>query len=660
MSELEHLFQPLTIRGLTIPNRVFFSSHGTMYADLLTHLPTERHVHYYEARARAGVGLISMEPSNVSPHSIAYPRMSIADRDDIVPWYRKITDAVHKYDTKIFSTISHNERQNLSDITDAPVQSCSPIPFHMMGEVPMELEKEDIRDIIADYVAACRRAKEGGVDGIELHWAHGYLAMQFWSPHVNFRTDEYGGSLENRMRFSLELLDAVRKEVGESFVVGARISGDEMSDTGLGLADMIDIAGRLEKTGQLDFLDVSVGSYKTGALMIAPMMIPLPPFVYLASEIKQVIDIPVFTANRINDPVLANEIVKNNEADVVAMTRAQICDPEMVRKIREDRLDEIRVCMACNEGCAGRCGKGLPITCAQNPESGREGVLRIQPASQKKKVMIIGGGVAGLSAARVAALRGHDVSLYEKSSELGGQVLIEGNIDSRAEIKECVRNFEKELIRLPVTIKMGVEVTPEMAIAEGADEVIVATGALAIDDPSPSVVGPDVAVRIEPGAHVVTAWDVMADNVETGQRVLIYDVQFHIQGLIAAEKLLSQGREVELLMCGVRSAGGTSDGEAGTMGLQLYNVVRKGLKIARMVYVVQAFPGKYIGRHMLTGVKEELSCDTLVLSYWRKANADLYKTLKGKVKSLQRVGDCVSPRYITEAIHEGYMAGYTV
>jgi len=149
MSELEHLFQPLTIRGLTIPNRVFFSSHGTMYADPLTHLPTERHVHYYEARARAGVGLISMEPSNVSPHSIAYPRMSIADRDDIVPWYRKITDAVHKYDTKIFSTISHNERQNLSDITDAPVQSCSPIPFHMMGEVPMELEKEDIQDIVS-------------------------------------------------------------------------------------------------------------------------------------------------------------------------------------------------------------------------------------------------------------------------------------------------------------------------------------------------------------------------------------------------------------------------------------------------------------------------------------------------------------------------------
>ncbi len=659
MSELEHLFQPLIINGLVIANRIFFSAHGTMFANPLTHLPTERHVHYYEARAKAGVGLITMEPSNITPSSCPYPPVCISDSDEIIPWYQRITDAVHKYETKIFAMVSHNGRQNLSDITWAPTQSCSPIPFPLMGEVPMELEKEDIEQIIDDYAATCRRAKAGGFDGIELHWAHGYLGMQFWSPFVNFRTDEYGGSLENRMRFSLEVLDAVRREVGEDFVVGVRISGDEMSSTGLNLENMIEISQRLEATGQLDFLDVSVGSYKTGFLMIAPMMIPLRPFVYLASEIKQVVGVPVFTANRINDVVMANEVVKNNEADMVAMTRAQICDAEMVMKARQGRLDEIRMCMACNEGCANRCNKGLPITCAQNPESGREGELKISPAIRKKKVMVIGAGVAGMSAAKVAAQRGHEVVLFEKSEQLGGQVLIAGNVDSRTEIKECVRNFEKELSRLPVVIRLGTEVTAEMVVEENADEVIVATGALPIEDPSPSVVGPDVAVKIEPGAHVVSAWRVM-EGAETGQRVLIYDTQFHLQGLITAEKLLAQGKEVELLMGGVRMGSSPFDADGLTVGLQRYNMIGKGLKITQGSLIRQALPGKCLGRNMMTRATEEYPCDTLVLSFWRQANAELYKSLKGRVKNLRRAGDCVSPRYIAEAVYEGYMAGYSI
>lgn len=659
MSELKHLFQPLKIRNLTIPNRILMSAHMTNFADPLTHLPTERHAHYYEARAKGGIGLIVMEAQSITPSTCPIPPVCIADRDEIIPRYQTITQAVHQFKTKIFAQIWHNGHQNISKVTWAPAQSCSPIPSPVIGEIPMELEEEDIQDVIQRYVGTCRRAKTGGFDGVELHFGHGYLPQQFMSPASNVRTDEYGGSLENRLRFGLMVIDAVRREVGEDYVVGLRISGDELLDCGLTLEDMVGISTRLEATGQVDFLHVTVGTYKTAVAAIGPMMVPLRPFVYLASEIKQSVNLPVFTVIRINDPVMANDIVKNNEADMVAMTRATICDPELPNKAQTGRLEEIRMCMACNEGCWGRCEKGLPITCAQNPEAGREKELVITPAAKRKKVIVIGGGVAGMNAALVAAKRGHEVLLYEKQSELGGQVLVAGNIESRAEIKEIIRNLTKELSRLPVEIKLGVEVTTEMVLAAGADEVIVATGALPIEDPSPQVVGPDYAVKVEPGAHVISAWKVM-EGAETGGKVLIYDTQFHVQGLVAAEKLLNQGKEVEILMSVMRVIGSPFDADGPTMAVQLLNTLNKGLQITNFYCLKQALPGKCLGQHLLTMAPKEFICDTLVLSFWRQANAQLYKALKGKVKNLRRVGDCVAPRYIPEAVYEGYMAGYKI
>ena len=400
MTAFPHLFTPLTIRHLTIPNRIFSSGHLTHFAE--NNLPSERHRDYYEARARGGIGMITMEVQSVSRHCWPVPTLCFADTDAIIERYRMISDAVHKYETKMFAQLWHNGHHTHSKISFLPVQSCSPVPSPAIGEVPKELEEEEIRMIVDQYAQAALRLKKGGFDGVEIHAGHGYLPQQFLSPYSNLRTDRYGGSLENRMRFSVEIIDAVREAVGEDFVVGLRTSGDELLESGIHLPEMLEVCRRWEETGKVDFLHITVSTYKTGAVAIPPMGTPPRPFVWMAAEVKQVVELPVFTVIKITDPQTAEEIVANNEADMVAMTRATICDPELPNKAREGREDEIRLCMNCNEGCWGRCEELGPITCVQNPEAGREGELKIYPAASHKRVMVVGGGLAG-DAAQVAA-----------------------------------------------------------------------------------------------------------------------------------------------------------------------------------------------------------------------------------------------------------------
>jgi hypothetical protein len=380
----------------------------------------------------------------------------------------------------------------------------------------------------------------------------------------------------------------------------------------------------------------------------------------MAAETKQVVDIPVFTVIKITDPQTAEEIIANNEADMVAMTRATICDPELPNKAIEGREDEIRLCMNCNEGCWGRCEGFHPITCAQNPEAGREGELRILPATSRKQVMIVGGGLAGMSAARVAATKGHEVVLYEKAEELGGQLLVASKAPLRGDLMEAVRNFEKDLARLSVPIELGAEVTEQMVREKNPDHVIVATGAQPITRPTADVVGPDMAVEIHPEAHVVSAWHVLSGEEETGDRVLIYDVQPHIQGFATADYLSGQGKEVEILAMGMRMGWSAFDVDGPTVLTHFMSLFMKNVKFTFLTALKSAQPGHCIVYNPATFVEQEIPCDTLVLSYWRKANDSLYKALKGKVKGLTRVGDAVAPRYMLQAVYEGYMAANAI
>jgi NADPH-dependent 2,4-dienoyl-CoA reductase/sulfur reductase-like enzyme len=487
---------------------------------------------------------------------------------------------------------------------------------------------------------------------VELNFAHGYLHQQFMSPATNIRKDEFGGSLENRMRFGMMVIAGVREALGEDMVLGVRASADELMPEGYDLEDMKEVMSIWEGTGLLDYLNVTIN----GVVAISPMMIPPRPFVYCAAEIKQVVDLPVFTAIRINDPVTANDIIQNNEADMVAMTRATLCDPELPNKAREGRLDDIRMCIACNQGCWGNWERRESITCTQNPEAGREGEFQITPSSNPKKVMVIGGGCAGMEAAVVAKQRGHDVSLYEKTSTLGGAILIPARAPSRQELGQAVRYLEHEIERLSIPVHLDTEVAADQVLREAPDAVILAIGGNAVTDPSPDVVGPSRAIRIEPGSHVVTAEDVLEGKVETGERVVIADQQNYMKGLVTAEFLADQGKDVTLVMpVPVRLTTPNSyDVDLITLTIQTMNIKMKGVKRVHDCEVKEARPGKVVVRDAFTEQTEEIEADTLVLSYWRKTDPRLYDELKGKVKEIHRIGDALAPRRLINAIYDGY------
>jgi hypothetical protein len=345
---------------------------------------------------------------------------------------------------------------------------------------------------------------------------------------------------------------------------------------------------------------------------------------------------------------------------MVAMTRATICDPELPNKAKEGREDEIRLCMNCNEGCWGRCEQFIPITCVQNQEAGREGELKIFPAANRKRVMVVGGGVAGLTAARVAATKGHDVIVYDKGTELGGQTLVASKAPLRGDLMEAVRNLEKDLARLSVPVELGTEVTEQMVLDQNPDHVIVATGALPITEPTADIVGPDMALDIHPDAHVVSAWHVLSGEEETGDRVLIYDVQSHNQGFTTADFLSGQGKEVEMLIMGMRMVGSAFDTDGPTLLTHFMSLFMKNVKFTYMTVLKSAQPGHCVAYNPATYAEHEIPCDTLVLSYWRQANDSLYKALKGKVKGLTRIGDAVTPRYMLQATYEGYMAANAI
>ncbi len=654
MTELSHLFSPIKLRNVEIRNRILQSAHITNFAE--GGLPSERHLRYYEARAKGGIGLIIQEATVVNPYTGLHPTLSHGWKDGVVDRLRRIGEAVHAHGAKLFLQLAHGGVVASSYYNFLHLQGCSPVPTPANGEIPRVMTRNHIEEVVQQHVDLTLKAKEAGYDGIELHFGHGYLQQEFLSPAYNIRKDEYGGVLENRMRFGIEVIDAVRAAVGEDFVVGVRTSADELIPDGYTLEEAKEFMPIWAKSGKIDFLHVTVAASTTMAYAIPPMMVPPRPFVYCAAEIKQLVDIPVFAVIRINDPVTANDIIKNNEADMVTMTRATICDPELPNKAREGRLDDVRQCIACNEGCWERWAHQAPITCMQNPEAGREGVFKIEPAASSKKVMVIGGGCAGMEAAVVAKQRGYDVSLYEKAAELGGAILIPAKVPSRQELGQAVRFLKHEVERLGIPVHLGAEVTAEEVLEQNPDSVVVATGATTIEDPRPDVVGPYAGIEIEPGADVVTAEDVLEGKAQTGNRVVIADQQNYMKGLVAAEFLADQGKEVTVIMpLPIRYlVANPYEMDASTHGVQIMNLKTKGVKRVSDNKVKRVQAGKVIIEDVFTQEEQELEADTLVLSYWRKADTRLHEELEGKVKELHLIGDALAPRRLIDAFYEGY------
>ncbi|MFN3460463.1 MAG: FAD-dependent oxidoreductase, partial [Oceanibaculum sp.] len=513
--------------------------------------------------------------------------------------------------------------------------------------MPKPMSKRMIHEIIDGYAAAALRLKKGGLDGVEIVASHGYLPAQFLNERVNRRADEYGGSFENRLRFLREVCRAVRERVGDEMVVGIRISGDEKDPEGLQESESLTAIAALD--GEVDFFNVIAGTSASfgGAVHIAPPMAIANGYVApFAAAVKRKVKAAVLVAGRINQPQDAEKILASGAADLIGMTRAMICDPEMPKKAEAGRLDDIRACIGCNQACIGHFHLGYPISCIQHPETGREltyGALK--PLARKKKILIAGGGPAGMKAAAIAGARGHEVILCEASERLGGQALLAQLLPSRAEFGGIVTNLTREVERAGVTVRTRTMVTRDLVEAEKPDAVIIATGA------RPRLANEAGIEGADEGAHVVSAWAAIRDEANIGRSVVIADWRCDWIGLGLAEKLARNGCHVRLCvdgyMAGQRIHQYVRDhwvGELHKLNVEVVPYARLYGIDGETVYFQHATSGEPI---IFEGV------DTLVTSLGHHRVAGLEEDLADWPGEVHVIGDCLTPRTAEEAVLEG-------
>jgi 2,4-dienoyl-CoA reductase-like NADH-dependent reductase (Old Yellow Enzyme family)/thioredoxin reductase len=644
-----HLFSPLQIKNVTLKNRIFSTGHMTT---LVTgYKPNEDLAAYHEARARGGAGLVVIEVASVHSSAIYTSHTIMADTDACIPGYQMIAKAVHQYECRAFGQLFHPGRENFESVDgSAPVAYApSAVPNERFHVMPRPMSRALIHEVIDGYGDAAVRLREGGLDGVEIVASHGYLPAQFLNPHVNLRTDEYGGSPENRVRFIAEIVKNVRSKVGDDFIVGLRISGDEQSYDGLDINTATDAIERLEAAGGLDYYNVIAGSSSSlgGSIHIVPPMFIENGYVApYAATIKSKVKVPVFVAGRINQPQQAEEILKGGQADMIGMTRAQIADPEIANKAREGRVDDIRACIGCNQACIGHMHMGYGISCIQHPETGREITYGTRKtASNAKKVLVAGGGPGGMKAAAVAAERGNEVILCEAAAQLGGQALLAQALPGRAEFGGIVTNLTREMELAGVTVRRNTPVDRALIEKESPDAVIIATGAR----PAP------VEIEGAEEAHMVEAWAVIRGEANVGGRVVIADWRCDWIGMGLAEMLARNGCEVTLAV----------DGYMPGQTIQMYvrdhwaaTLQKLGVKVIPYARLFGADSDSAYFQHATSGDPIILEgIDTVVTALGHNSVTTLIDALEDWDGEIHLVGDCLAPRTAEEAVFDGLKAG---
>ncbi|QBF26916.1 oxidoreductase [Pseudomonas tructae] len=649
MSTFAHLFEPLQIRGKRLKNRIMSSGHDTsMPTD---NLVNERLVAYHRARAEGGVGLIVLQVAGVHDSARYTSHVLMATDDACIAGYRQLAETCHAHGTLVLSQVFHPGREIMesSDGLLAVAYSASAVPNERFRVMPRALDQAMIDEIVAGYAAAARRLHQAGIDGVEVVASHGYLPAQFINPRVNRRTDGYNGELEQRLRFVREVIGAVRAATADDFIIGLRISADERDAQGLTEDESLAAVKLLQ--AELDYVHIVAGTSASlgGAVHIVPPMAI--EAAYLAREagtFKAQLDIPLFVTGRINQPQEAELILARGQADVCGMTRALICDPQMPNKTRSDQLEDVRACIACNQACIGHFHKGLPISCIQHPETGRElqfGTL--QPALARKRVMIAGGGPAGMKAAAVAAARGHEVTLYEAGSQLGGQVLLAQLLPRRAEFGGASTNLQREMHLAGVKVVRNTRVDRALVEREQPDLVIVATGA----EP--------YWPAFERGGElqVVDAWQILRGEAKPGRSVLVVDWRCDWIGPGIAERLVREGHQVQL------AVNGTHCGES----LPLYvrdqmagELHKLGIPITPYARLYGCDDTSVYLQHTASGepmIFENI--DTLVLCQGHQPVDTLAAELQGLVQ-VKRIGDCLAPRTVEEAVYDGLKVAWSL
>lgn len=675
-----HLFTPITLNKLVLPNRIYSTAHAEVYAET-GGMPGERYISYYEEKAKGGLGLAICGGS--SPVSIDVPQGSWKPvnltTDRVIEPLSRLAEAMHRHGSKIMIQATHMGRRSAYAGDPWPhLVSPSGVrePVHRGNAKAIEIE--DIQRIIGDFAAAAKRVQAAGMDGIEISAAHQHLIDQFWSPRTNQRTDEYGGSLENRMRFGMQVLNAVRDAVGADFCVGLRMCADEFHDDGLEPETLKNIAQIMSESGLIDFISV-IGSgadtHNKVANCMPSMALPPEPFVHLAAGIKSVSKVPILHAQGIRDVTQAERIIANGLVDMVGMTRAHIADPHIIVKIRDGREDQIRQCVGANY-CIDRQYLGQDVLCVQNAATSRESTMPqvvSKSKGEKRRIIVVGAGPAGLEAARVSAERGHEVILFERNATVGGQVNLAAKAPQREQMAGIIRWFDMETKRLGVDRRLGVAADAAMILAEKPSIVVLATGG---NSHSGQVPAWGVAEGL-----AVSSWDILSERVAPGKNVLIYDGIGTHAGFGTADFMASRGSMVEIVTPDPKVAddvGGTTfpifyrrlyaQGIIPTPNFWLDSVYAEGSKKIAVL------------RNEYTETLEEREVDQVVIENGSTPNTELYWALKELSKNhgqtdiqtlfaaepqpaleqklndgeflLFRIGDCVSMHNIHGAIYD--------
>lgn len=652
------LFQPVILGPRVARNRIIFGSHTTNFAR--HNQLSQQHIDYYTARAAGGVGILVLEEHIVHPSDLPYERAiqgylpGTARTSSTSSTNASVTKAIHTHGALALVQLNHTGQQGVSDHHQHELWAPSPVPNVATREVPKGMELSDIRAVIEGFAQVARSVIEGGADGVELQVADSSLLRQFLSPLTNQRTDLYGGTLENRLRFLQEAIEEVDTAIGRDNILGIRFCADELAPwAGLTPEQSSEIARLLTATQRIDYMTITMGSiFSTQMFPFHASMRVEPGYsTALAAQIKAAVTIPIFAAGRIMDAAQAERIIAEGQADGVEMIRPLIADPQLPLLSQQGLAHRVRPCIACNQGCQVRTMMNVQLGCNVNPD-----VVHAQPLQIEKRmphsnqlaiVSIVGGGPAGLEAARTAALRGRRVILYERESRLGGTAALAAKGPGRGELRNITDYLQGEIERLDVAIHTGIEVTADMLLKQQPGTIILATGA----QPGPGLLplpGHDLP-------HVLDVRRILRGEPVVGQHVVVIDETGTHGVYSVVEMLATMGKSIEVI---------TEDWYIGRDLVSTHDIVQwqQNVMAQDVVFtphttVLRIEPGQVITTDRFAEGEQARPADVVVLGTYERPSQELYYALKGRIARLFRVGDCNTPRRIEQAIYEGRLAG---
>lgn len=639
---LNHVFSPISIGNMVVKNRLVVPPMVSNYANE-DGTCTEQFISYHEEKAKGGWGLIIVEDYKINPEAGGFVKLPGLWDDSQIESHKHLTERVHQHGAKIAAQIYHAGRETCAEITGVQPVAPSAIPDPVVNAMPRELSVEEIHELVEQFGDTALRAKKAGFDAVEIHGAHGYLVNQFMSPFSNKRIDQYGGTILNRARFALEVIANIRSKVGTDFPLIYRMSVNEFVEGGLTTEDSKVISMLLENAG-IDLIHASNGVYASTETIIPPTAVGHAWSANISEELKKVVSIPVIAVGRINDPLIAESVLRSKQADMISMGRGSLADPHLPNKAQAGQFDDIIRCIGCLQGCIQRNAQQLPIKCLVNPMTGHESERQITPASREKKVFIIGGGIAGMEAAIVAAQRGHKVEIFEKNSRLGGQWVLAAIPPTKEELGSFTVWQVNQLNKLGVIVHINTELTLEMIRDSQPDSVIIATGASPF---VPNIPGKELD-------HVLTANDILQGSAQAGKRVVV--IGGGLVGSETAAHLANHGHDVSIIEMNSDIFVGTP---SATKHYLMKDLQHHNVAILTNTQVKEIHSDAVVVDN--DGQLQTLAAiDNVVMAIGSRPVSFSVEELEQHVTEIVTIGDAQKVRKAMEAVEEGYLAGLTL